>query len=437
MKIFVLVFWATFALWLINQVMALAADLKKSIDKKLLYEDFIYDSTIKTVLLYPQIKEAENPSNALNPPIIPFQDTTPLILEFDLLNDRNANFRAKIYHCNTDWSPSVLSEVEFLPEYNDFPVQDYQQAFGTKVQYYHYRFEVPKMKLPGNYMLMIHRDGNVKDIMLSRRFMVYQNRLNIGGRINYSHDVQQRRSHQQVDFEINYAGYQIMNPREDLKVVIRQNYRWDKALNNLKPFNVRDFEQKIEYNFFNLENTLPGGNEFRFFDGRSYQTKMVNVSRIERQTNNNVLILNYDQPQGHKPYVETDDFNGMYIIDNYETNRGANEADYVQVVFTLKTDEIPGKNVYVNGAFNFWRTGPASRMTYLADLQAYQATLFLKQGIYNYNYVTEDERQNRRDETELEGSHSQTRNVYEVLVYHRPLGARADQLVGYRIIEGQ
>lgn len=437
MKTAVLLFWAVVAIWLVNQVVAYAVDRKKEFEKKLLFEDYIYDASIKSVQLYPQVKAPEDPSNALNPAVISLQEPNPLVLEFDLLSERFTNFRVKIFHCNGDWSPSVLSEVEFLPEYNDFPLTDYQQAFGTKVPYYHYRFEVPKMKLAGNYLLVVHRDGNVKDYVISRRFMVYQSKVGISGRVSYSSNVQQRNTHQQVDFELSYNGYQILNPREDLKVMIRQNFRWNKMLSNLKPFNVRDFEQKIQYNFFNLENTLAGGNEFRMFDARSYQTKMTNVARIERNSEQNTLILSYDTPQSDKAFVDLNDFNGQYIIDNYETNRGATEADYVRVVFSLKMPELVGKNVYINGPFNDWKIGPANRMNYLDDLQLYQGTILLKQGIYNYNYLTEDPLTKQLSETELEGSHSQTHNVYEILVYHRPLGARADQLVGYRIIEFQ
>lgn len=437
MKTAVLLFWAVFAIWIVNQAIAYAVERKKDFDKKLVYEDYIYDASIKTVLLYPQVKSPEDPSNALNPAVVPFQDNTPLVLEFDLLSERYVNYRAKIFHCNTDWSPSVLSEVEYLPEYNDFPITDYQQAFGTKVPYYHYRFEAPQVKLPGNYLLVVHRDGNPKDYVISRRFMVYQNRVNIAGRVSYSANVQQRNTHQQVDFELSYGGYQILNPREDLKVMIRQNFRWGKVLTNLKPFNVRDFEQKIQYNFFNLENTLPGGNEYRMFDARSYQTKMTNVARIERNTDQNTLILSYDTPQQNRAFVDMNDFNGMYVVDNYETNRGATEADYVRVVFSLKMPEVEGKNIYINGPFNDWRIGPSNRMNYLADLQMYQGTLLLKQGIYNYNYLTEDLLTKDKSEAYLEGSHSQTHNTYEILVYHRPLGARADQLVGYRIVEMQ
>ncbi|MFN8355735.1 MAG: DUF5103 domain-containing protein [Spirosomataceae bacterium] len=434
MKIIALLFWSVAVIWLINQSV-LALGKTKIIDKKLRYEDFIYDDNIRTVLLYPRLKAADDPSNALNPAVISMREENPMVLEFDFLGNRFGNFRAKIFHCNTDWTPSVLSEVEYLPEYNDFPIAEYQSAYSTKVPYYHYTFEVPKVKLPGNYILMVYGNGNKNDYMFTRRFMVHANSIGIEGRVHFSNDVRQRNTTQQVDFQLSYNGFQIVNPREDVKIVIRQNFRWDKSLTNLKPFNVNEFDKKIEYNFFDLENSLSGGNEFRMFDARSYQTKLMNVAKIDFQTEGNRLTLLQDTPQGGKAYIQMEDFDGAFVIDQYETRRGANEADYVQVVFTLRSDELTEKNIYVNGAFNFWQLNDRNKMTYFPAIGAYQAMIWLKQGIYNYNYVTEETRTGKRSETELEGSHSQTQNTYEILVYSRPLGARADQLVGYRILE--
>jgi hypothetical protein len=73
-------------------------------------------------------------------------------------------------------------------------------------------------------------------------------------------------------------------------------------------------------------------------------------------------------------------------------------------------------------------------MHYVPESHSYEAFIQLKQGIYNYNYVTRDSEGNV-NETALEGTHSQTENVYEILVYHRPIGTRADALVGYSFIK--
>jgi hypothetical protein len=65
---------------------------------------------------------------------------------------------------------------------------------------------------------------------------------------------------------------------------------------------------------------------------------------------------------------------------------------------------------------------------------AYEKTLFLKQGYYNYSYVTVPENQPAADAfsyENTEGNYENTENTYTVLVYYRPFGARADELIGY------
>ena len=121
------------------------------------------------------------------------------------------------------------------------------------------------------------------------------------------------------------------------------------------------------------------------------------------------------------------------MIDHRETGNGATNADYIETVFTLKTPEIPGVDVFVNGAFNFWQLNDRNRMAFDALLGAYRASILLKQGVYNYDYtVMTNGSQPKVDENYIEGNSSSTENDYEVFVYHRPPASRADQLVAYR-----
>ncbi|MBC7893453.1 MAG: DUF5103 domain-containing protein, partial [Sphingobacteriaceae bacterium] len=237
-----------------------------------------------------------------------------------------------------------------------------------------------------------------------------------------------------VDFDIQYGSYQILNPREDLRVVIRQNYRWDNALTGLKPFTVNEFDRKLDFRAFNGENSLPAGNEFRYFDIRSTQTRGFGVNATERRADQNAALLNFDTPQQGLAYLQTEDFDGQFIIDNTETHRGATEADYWQVVFSLKTPERP-QPVYVLGGFNWFNRSEGNRMTYNPTLGVYQLALAFKQGVYNYTYAVETAATQPLDTVPIEGSYSVTQNTYEILVYHRPPGSRADELVGYRVVK--
>ena len=404
------------------------------VPKKIIYDNHNYEPYIRTVQLYPILNSGKAVQSALNPPVVKLEDSQPLLLEFDCLNPEFQTFRVKIFHCNSDWTPSVLNEIEYLPEFNDFPINDYRNSFATKISYNHFKFELPLTKVSGNYIVMVYKNRNEQDIMLTRKFMVYQNRVNVGGRMSYPNNAQRRLSHQQVNLGISYAGYEIINPQQDLKVMIRQNYRDDKTTKPLKPFMVDAYNQKLDYQFFDNENQFEGLSEFRMFDGRSTQQKLVNVSHITQGERESILELYPEKSQNRMAYLSNNDFNGMYVIDNYETNRGETDADYVRVSFLLKSDSLENKKVYVNGGFNDWKLDERNLMHYVPESQAYEVFIQLKQGVYNYNYLTVDS-QGNKSETEFEGTHSQTENAYEILVYHRPIGARADALVGYSLVK--
>jgi hypothetical protein len=218
-------------------------------------EDFIYHDDIKTVLLYPGINDKENPTRLISPPIIPIQSSSPLVLEFDDMSTNMTGLRAKIFSCNADWTKSNLNDIEFTYEYNDYPITTYEQSFSTKVPYTHYRFEVPRLKLSGNYVIMVYTDRG-KKTLLTRRFMIYDTRISINAEAKFSQGIQQQFTDQQIDFSISYKGYNLISPQQDLKVFIRKNFRWDQTKTNFKPTNVQPFDQLLEYTFFNLENTM-------------------------------------------------------------------------------------------------------------------------------------------------------------------------------------
>ena len=396
-------------------------------------EDYIYNEKIKTVLLYPAIDEPDNPRRLLTPAISPLNSPAPLVLEFDDLSGQADGFRAKIIHCNADWTKSNLNDIEFTYEFNEYPINTYDQSFSTKVPYFHYRLELPKLKLPGNYVIYVYSDRDRK-LMFSRRFMHYQPRVNITAQARFSQGIQQQFSDQQIDFSVDYKGYQLNAPQSDLKVVLRKNFRWDQTKSGFKPTNVRPFDQILEYTFFDLENTFPGGNEFRYFDSRSLTGRGYGITEIERSDDFTKLFLFPDKSRANGAYIQIDDFNGQYIVDQRESGRGSVEADYTPVLFTLKTEEDPDAVYYVNGAFNLWQLTDRNKMPYNPDTKAYEVEIVVKQGVINYDYTVVKGNQ-KPDESYVEGNYATTENDYDILIYHRPPASRADLLIGYRTVE--
>ena len=93
-----------------------------------------------------------------------------------------------------------------------------------------------------------------------------------------------------------------------------------------------------------------------------------------------------------------------------------------------------GKNIYVYGALTNYTPGENSKMYFNDSTGAYEKTLFLKQGYYNYSYITVPEKKNDAQLFSLENTEGNfwgTENTYMILVYYRQFGSRADELIGY------
>ena len=71
-------------------------------------------------------------------------------------------------------------------------------------------------------------------------------------------------------------------------------------------------------------------------------------------------------------------------------------------------------------------------MIYNEDDQCYEASVFVKQGYYNYEYVFVEDGFLSANETEIEGNHSETENNYMICVYNRPINSRYDELIGIK-----
>ena len=81
--------------------------------------------------------------------------------------------------------------------------------------------------------------------------MVYENLVGAGGSIRQAQDPSKWKTHQQIDMAIGFGGYNVMSPRDEFKIVVRQNFRWDKTNKNLKPYSVNESEKRLEFRFFN------------------------------------------------------------------------------------------------------------------------------------------------------------------------------------------
>jgi hypothetical protein len=390
-------------------------------EKKLRLQDWTYEPQIRTVIVRP----AENTAVNLLPAVTSLENFN-LALNFDDLRRQNDFYYASIIHCNYDWTKSGLSNLDFLDSYNEFPINQFDYSVDTTIPFVHYQFNLPRVKIPGNYVLIVYRGTNRDDLILSKRFIVHDNQVNFipeSGLIGPGSFAQ---SNQQVNFTIKYRNLEIVNPLDDVWVVIRQNQRWDNMVSGLKPNFVREGNKELEYRFFD-RSFFTAGNEFRFFDLRSLRAPGQRVYKVERNENTTLAILDPDVNRSTQRYSQYLDLNGNFAIENIDFGDGARQGDYLNVRFTLPTKRINGK-VYIMGAYNGWNKTIENEMYYDAASQLYTADLLLKQGWYDYTYHVESPDLPTHF---FEGSHFETENWYEIMVYFRPFKPNADLLVGY------
>ena len=85
------------------------------------------------------------------------------------------------------------------------------------------------------------------------------------------------------------------------------------------------------------------------------------------------------------------DLKGAFTTHNDRFDDVNLTSDYLDVQFRLEHKnfgEVP--DVYLFGAVSGWSFDPAFRMEYFAEDNEYRLDLLLKQGWYDYQYVTPD-----------------------------------------------
>ena len=99
------------------------------------------------------------------------------------LQNRNSLY-LRVIHCQSDWTVSPLSDIEFLQDFNDIPIRDSQASMGTKVPYRHYQIALPRVKLAGNYVVMLYNRAK-RDTILTQRYCVYSQELTVATQVRF------------------------------------------------------------------------------------------------------------------------------------------------------------------------------------------------------------------------------------------------------------
>ncbi|MCF8254094.1 MAG: DUF5103 domain-containing protein [Bacteroidia bacterium] len=391
-----------------------------------IFENRVFDSRVQTVLFGKAGTDDRYPIISLNSSEI-------LKLSFDVLGPNSENLQYTFIHCDVNWKPTALNQNEYLSGLTLDNISDFKFSTNTYVKYVHYNILVPndnmKPRIAGNYIVKVFRNYDEEDLLLTRRMMVMNNSTTIEGLARPASLAEYRFTKQEVIFSVGINPSQVVNPLDDIKIVLMQNSRWDNAITDLKPQFMSN--NKLEYSYLD-KSLFNGGNEFRFFDIRNLRQFSTNV-RSKRTDSVIHVILNIDESRGANQYFNYIDYNGKRLIQNKEGNNSDIDGDYAYVNFYLSSTMgvPPDAEVYVFGEFTDWRLDPAYKMYYNKSRQRYDLEIPMKQGRFEYCYAIKNEN-GKAEETSLEGNHFQTENEYMILVYTKNLQFHYEELIGAR-----
>ena len=379
---------------------------------------FVQSQNIKTIQLKPL--GVKNFST-----IVPLGSV--LELSFDDLDADQKEYFYKVEQFSFDWKPSNLLSSEYINGFNQNSIQEYENSFNTLQSYTHYTVQIPNstttITKSGNYQISVLDENDI--VIFTRRFTLYESIATVGVSVLRSRDTKTSNQQQTVQFIVNHNALNINSPSQEINVAVLQNNNWETAITNLKPQFYR--KKQLEYKYVKASNFW-GGNEFLNFDTKAIRTPTLNIARVIQKN----IYHHYLYPQearAKKPYTYNPDINGQFVIRTLEGNNPDTEADYVSLHFALETAKISDKKVYVYGAFNNYAISETNQMTYDEVAGMYTTTIILKQGFYNYSFVTKN-RDAVLDVHEISGTHYQTENEYQVLVYYKPFGTYYDSVIG-------
>ncbi len=374
---------------------------------------------IKSIVLKP------NKINVYHP-IIKLGET--IQFSFDDINSEEEIYSYKIEHCDYNWKKSDLVSSEYISGFSNDRIRDYENSFNTLQPYTHYDVKIPNSTMriikTGNYLISVINEE--ENIIFTRKFIVYQNLVDVGVSVHRSRDVSFINEKHDVQFIINHPNINIRDPYNDVKVAIYRNMDWNSVIKNIKPKYVKNGQ--LLYNYVS-KISFWSGNEYLYFDTKEIRNATNNIQRTRLDNIFNTYLY-YDEEQYNKAYSFNQDVNGSFVLRTIDSEDISLEGDYSKIHFSLESfKNIGDKNIYIYGSFNDWQISDENRMTYNSKTKLYETALLLKQGFYNYTYVTADESRNINI-SDIVGSFYQTENEYTVIVYYKSFGDRYFQVAG-------
>ncbi|HDP76160.1 MAG TPA: DUF5103 domain-containing protein [Bacteroidales bacterium] len=374
----------------------------------------------------------------LTQPIIELNTDETITFEFDDLAETIEQYEYTVIHCDYNWNPTNMVFMEYAEGFEFNPIYDYRYSLGTLVQYRHYTLTIPnsnlKLKVSGNYILRVVKQGNRQEVVLQKQFRVYEPIVKIETSVRQPIEPQIQRTHQQMELTVNTAQLGKVDPNTDVVARINQNNQ---------PYNelILRMPQYIDgSSLIYHTSTSPvfeGGNEFRQLNLKSFHYQVAEIKGIQQYNGVYHTILTPDKRVKTYRYNERIDINGKFIVKCDDVTESQVEADYTWVYFTLGNDVQFDGDIYIFGELSGWELNPNFKLKFNPECNCYETRLLLKQGFYNYKYVFVSHGSTPPDFNRIEANFFETENSYNILVYYKSQGVRHWRLVGINTVNSR
>lgn len=396
--------------------------------------DHIYKPNIRTVKLFKS-------GDMYSYPVLMLNSNEQLELHFD---DTDADVKYYYYSfqlCNADWTPANIQLFDYIRGFTSNRITNYRHSSLTQTRYTHYQAMLPERNSApsraGNYLLKVFLNDDTTKLVFTRRMLIVNTKATVSAQVLQPFNTNYFQTHQRVQVNVSTAQGQInaFSP-QDLKVVVLQNNIWSTASLIDRPtvFRGNYYEYSDEEN-----TTFQSGKEWRWIDLRSLRLMSDRMTKIVDNDSTSRVDV-YVKPDGERRqqlYIYYRDINGIYTVENRDNPNALWQSDYAWVHFTYVPPgnrAYEGKSIYLFGELTNYTQDDNSKMLFNEQTGVYEKALYLKQGYYNYSYVTLTDKKQEGVQPSLEnteGNYWGTENSYMVLVYFRNFGARADELIGF------
>ncbi len=366
-------------------------------------------------------------------PLIKLNSSDVLKIDFDLLNQEDRSLSYRLVHCNYNWEVSALQTIEYIDGFAQYELEPAEYSNGTLQSYLHYQVSIPneytQIKRSGNYKIELIDLDNEEEIILSIPFAVYEEKLDIATEVTDKTQLSNKGAFQQVNLSLELK--EDKNPRivQEIKPVVLQNGRWDNAICLKHPSSYGS--GKLIYQDYNGA-IFQGGNEYHKLEQLLNRGTGLGVYRQGLFAGIYQLELYPQKNRSQEAYIYDKDQNGRSYIRSLNTDHPTTEADYHWVDFTFKSHRIEGGEVLIEGEYFNYLPEAQRIMNYDKQTHCYRKRLLVKEGYQEFQFLFRPNEQIKMSSSQTEGTHYQTTNDYQVLVYRRGVTDRADKLIAYK-----